>query len=67
MLGAAERGGWRGNQHTGGKLENHNFAPEPMSQREKDERWYARKVDDHWGIVEPILPKMRNPTLVPWP
>jgi hypothetical protein len=31
-----------------------------MSKREKDERWLARKVDDHWAIVEPILPTARH-------
>ncbi len=62
MLGTAERGNPRGtNQYTeSAKSENHDFAPEPMSKREKDERWYARKIDDHWGIVEPILPTARH-------
>ncbi len=71
MLGTAERGGWRGNQHTGGKSETHDLPPEPMSKREKDERWYARKINEHWDIVErraahalandPQLPQLRSP------
>ncbi len=31
-----------------------------MSQREKEERWFARKINKHWAIVEPILPTARH-------